>query len=216
MALLAHLDVVEDLRHVRLADHFVAREDQGHLEVGHTLLDLVDDALDHGELVEQGHVLLLLHEIGAIRLVLALIVQAAGSVPQFDDKDILLDARLDVGPEQPLEEGSILGQSGDAGELVLEEVPDVVRLEPYLLLSRQQDLASQHLVILFRVAVEGAHLLALDVAILHVGALLEYFEEALPLVIVSDRVIGQLNEDIYMRRCSGMHMVQTAFWHLVQ
>ena len=51
--LLAALDVIQNLGHVRLSDHLVAGQDQRHIKVRHTLLNFFDDAIDHGELVEQ-------------------------------------------------------------------------------------------------------------------------------------------------------------------
>ena len=215
VALLAHLDVVENLGHVRLADHFVAREDQRQLEVRHSLLHLVDDALDHGELVEERHVVLLLDEVGPVRIAV-LLVQAARGVPQFDNKDILLNACINARPQQLLKKGPVLGQTCYPRELMLEEAPNIVRLEADLLGSRQQDLTLEYLIVLFRIAVERAHLLALDVPVLHVRPILEDLEETLPLVVISDGVVSQLNVDINVRRCGCMDMVQTALGHLVK
>ena len=45
--LLALPDVVQNLSHVRLSDHLVAREDESHLKVRYTGLDLINDSLDH-------------------------------------------------------------------------------------------------------------------------------------------------------------------------
>ena len=72
---------------------------------------------------------------------------------QLHEENILLDARVDVGAEQPLEERLVLGKTANSCELVLEEAPDVVGLQTDGLLLGQQDLRSEDLIILLRVFV---------------------------------------------------------------
>lgn len=64
----------------------------------------------------------------------------------FNNENILDDAGLESATEQVLEEGNVLAEFADLGELVLEGLPDVVRLLAVSLLRSQQDLVAQHFV----------------------------------------------------------------------
>jgi len=75
-------------------------------------------------------------------------------VPQLYDIDILLDACVNVCPEQSLKERSVLRQTADARELVLEVAPDVVGFEAVLLFTSQQYLTPEDLIVFFWVGVK--------------------------------------------------------------
>ena len=72
VALLSDANVVENLVDVSLAHHFVAGQNQRHLEVWHSLLNLVDDALNHGKLIQERHGLFNFFEAWPIDVCLAI------------------------------------------------------------------------------------------------------------------------------------------------
>ena len=133
---------------------------------------------------------------------------------QLQNECVLLNARFDVGAQQLLKEGTILGKTANSGEFVLEKAPNVVRLQSILLFTCQENLAAQDVIVLFRILVERAHLDALDKAILFVVWILENFKQALTLIVVSLGLVGKLNEDVNMGRCSCMHMMQASLGHV--
>ena len=133
---------------------------------------------------------------------------------QLQNECVLLNARFDVGAQQLLKEGTILGKTANSGEFVLEKAPNVVRLQSILLFTCQENLAAQDIIVLFRILVERAHLDALDKAILFVVWILENFKQALTLIVVSLGLVGKLNEDVNMGRCSCMHMMQASLGHV--
>jgi len=90
------LDVVQNLSDVSLPNHFVAGQDQGHLEVRASCLGLINNSLNHGEFVEEWHCRDLVDEFGA-GCVDLLVKEAACRVPQLNDEDVLLDACINVG-----------------------------------------------------------------------------------------------------------------------
>ena len=73
---------------------------------------------------------------------------------------------------------------------MLEEAPDVMRLEAILFFPGQKDLAAQNVIVLLGVRVKLAHLNALNEAILSQIRVREHFEQTLALVVVSLRLIG--------------------------
>ena len=212
-ALFTTLDVVENLRYVRLTNHLVAGEDEGHLEVGHALLHLVDDALDHFKFFKQIDDIVLSVHLGASGI-LRKLEKTASCVAQLNDENVLLDAGVNRSTKQALKEGPVLCQAADSGEFVLEVSPDVVRLEADCLVACQQDLLPENIIVLLRVFVPGAHLLALDEPVFLGGRICENFEQTRSFVVVARRVISQLNVDIYVRRCCRVHVVKTTFGHL--
>ena len=135
-------------------------------------------------------------------------------MPQLYDIDILLDACVNVCPEQSLKERPVLRQTADTRELVLEVAPDVVGFEAVLLFTSQQYLTPENLIVFFWVGVKRAHLLALNKTILHVLPVLKDLEQAFALIVVRDRVVSELNEDVYMGCCGRMHVMKCAFRHL--
>ena len=174
-ALFTTLNVVENFRYVRLTNHLVAGEDEGHLEVGHALLYLVNDALDHFEFFKQIDDIVLSVHLGAIGIFRKL-EKTASCVAQLDDENVLLDARFNRCAKQALKEGSVLCQAANSGEFVLEVSPDVVRLKADCLVSCQQDLLPENIIVLLRVFVPGAHLLALNEPVFLGGRICENFE----------------------------------------
>ena len=75
-------------------------------------------------------------------------------MPQLYNIDILLDACVNVCPEQSLKERPVLRQTADTRELVLEVAPDVVGFEAVLLFTSQQYLTPEDLIVFFWVGVK--------------------------------------------------------------
>lgn len=117
--------MVQNLGHMRLANHLVTRQDEGHLEVRHFRLHFVNDSLNHGKLVEKVNRVVLARHRGST-LVLADLKETARRVAQLHNEDILLNASINVRAKEALKERAVLSESADPGKLVLEEAPDVV------------------------------------------------------------------------------------------
>lgn len=61
----------------------------------HALLDIVDDALDHLKLVQEGHRVLDILDLRASHIIL-FIEKTTGGVAQLNDEDVLFDAGFDA------------------------------------------------------------------------------------------------------------------------
>ena len=133
---------------------------------------------------------------------------------QLNDKDILLDALIDVGSQETLKKGAVLGKTANSRELMLEEAPNVVRLESSLLFAREEDLPLENLIVLFGILVERTHLGTLDESVLLVRGILEHLEETLTLIVISLWLVSQLDEDVDVRCSCRVHVVETTFGHL--
>ncbi len=84
---------------------------------------------------------------------------------------------------------------------MLEEAPNIVRLQASLLLMSKQYLLLQNVVIIFGVLVELTHLIALDEAIFLLGWVCKDLEQPLSLIVVGLRLVGQFDVSIDMGRC---------------
>lgn len=97
---------------------------------------------------------------------------------------------------------------------MLEETPDVMRLQADLFLTSQQDLGSEFIVVLLVISEEFPHLFTLDITIFLAGGVLEDFEETFTLVVIGLGLVSQLNEDINVRSSCRVHVMESALRHL--
>ena len=99
---------------------------------------------------------------------------------------------------------------------MLEEAPDVMRLQSTLLFSNQQDLLPELVVVLIWICIKRSHLFALHEAIFFQIRGDEDFKETFALVVVGDWVVRELDEDINMGRSSRVDVMQATLRHLVE
>lgn len=140
------------------------------------VLNLIDNFSDESEFLEERN------------SVFVLVEEHAGNVSVLNDEDVLVDERLQGIQSDLLEKRNELSELTDLRELMLEVLPNLVRLHAFRLLASQQDLVSD---LFIKIFVELSQLLALDVALGDVFVLGVHLEEPLPVAEVDSLVIGQ-------------------------
>lgn len=84
---------------------------------------------------------------------------------EFNYKDILSNARLEIALQQLHKKLVVFAQITDPGEFVLESFPNFVALQSTTLLGCEQNLVAQNIIVLFGVFVKVSDLNALDIAV---------------------------------------------------
>jgi hypothetical protein len=109
-------DVLKHLVDVFFADNLETRYNQLELEMRRLLLKLVNDSSDNSQLLEKW------------QLLVVLVKEHARDVSKLDNKYVLVNASLESGGHQLLEKWNEFSELANLGKLVLEKLPNTMRV----------------------------------------------------------------------------------------